>query len=226
VAGLRDITETYVTLQTLDAECARWMEEIAPYRWREVERVERDAVALLVVDMTRPFIDEGRPMATANGRAIVPRVAQLVEAFRKAKRPVLWIVQGHHSVEHDRGKRLASWWTTPVLEGTGDVEPAAGLNVADGEKVIVKRRYSGFYQTDLELTLRNLEARQVVICGIFTHVCPFATALDAFERDYAVFYPADATAGVNRELHVSALKMIAGWCGYVVRVSDIVKGLA
>jgi len=223
--GLKDFSEEYVTAETLDAECARWMKEVAPYCRREVEPVDPGAVALLVVDMTKPFVDEGRPMSTPNARAILPRVRGLLEAFRAAGRPVLWLVQGHHSVEHDRGKRLSSWWPRPILEGTDDVEPAAGLEAADGEKVIIKRRYSGFYQTDLELTLRNLEVRQVVIAGVFSHVCPFATAFDAFERDLCVYYPADATATVNRELHVAALKIVAGWCGYVVTARDIIRQL-
>ncbi|HUW55800.1 MAG TPA: isochorismatase family cysteine hydrolase [Planctomycetota bacterium] len=223
--GPKDFSETYVTPETLDAECAKWMAEIAPYRWREVEAVERDAVALVVVDMTRPFVDDG-PLATPNARAVLPRVAELVDAFRMAERPVLWTCQGHHSVEHDRGKRMADWWPTPILEGTDDVELASGLEAAPGEKVIMKRRYSGFYQTDLELTLRNLSVKQVVICGVFTHICPFATAFDAFERDLCVYYPADATASLNRELHVTALKIVAGWCGYVVRARDIISELA
>lgn len=224
--GPKEFSETYVTAETLDAECAKWMEEIAPYRWREVEPIERGAIVLLVVDMTRPFVDEGRPLATPNARAVLPRVAELIDAFRRAKRPVIWLVQGHHSVSHDRGKRLASWWKTPIMEGTDDVELAAGLEAADGEKIIIKRRYSGFYQTDLELTLRNLEVSQVVIAGTLTHVCPFSTALDAFARDLCVFYPADATASANRELHLAALKMVAGWCGYVVRARDIIEALA
>ena len=226
MAGLKDLSETYVTSETLDDECAKWMAEIAPYRWRETEPVDRDAIALLVVDMTKPFIDEGRPLATPNARAILPRVAELIDVFRKVKRPVLWTCQGHHSVEHDRGKRLADWWKTPILEGTDDVEPATGLEIAEGEKVIIKRRYGGFYQTDLELTLRNLEVRQIVICGAFTHVCPFATAFDAFARDLCVYYPADATATLNRELHLAALKTVAGWCGYVVTARQLVAELS
>ena len=223
--GPEEFSETYVTADTLDTECAKWLREIAPYCWRDVEPVERDGVALLVVDMTKPFVEEG-PLATPNAKAVLPRVAELVNAFRKAKRPVLWVVQGHHSVEHDRGKRLAGWWKTPMLEGTDDVELAAGLEAAEGEKVIIKRRYSAFYETDLELTLRNLGVKQVVLAGTLTNVCPFATAFDAFERDLCVYYPADATAALNRELHLAALKTIAGWCGYVVRTSDIVHALS
>jgi len=222
--GPEDFAETYVAADTLDAECAKWMEEIAPYAWREVEPVEKGRVALVVVDMTKPFVDAG-PLATPNANAVLPRVAELADAFRKVDRPVLWLVQGHHSVAHDRGKRLASWWPKPLLEGTDDVTLAAGLEAAPGEKVIVKRRYSAFYQTDLELTLRNLGVTQVVIAGVLSHVCPFATAFDAFERDLCVYYPADATASINRELHLAALKIVAGWCGHVVRARDIAEAL-
>ena len=226
MAGPKDFAETYVTADTLDRELTAWMEEIAPYCWREVEPFERDRIALLVVDMSKPFVDQGRPLASANARAVLPRIAELVDAFRQASRPVLWIVQGHHSVEHDRGPRLSSWWPTPVIEGTDDVEMATGLEAADGEKVILKRRYSGFYQTDLEVTLRCLGIGQVVICGVFTHVCPFSTAFDAFQRDLCVYYPPDATASLNRDLHVAALRTIAGWCGYVVPAKEIVTALA
>lgn len=223
--GLNEVIETYVTADTLDQELVGWLEEIRPYQWRETEPVRRDSVALLVVDMTKPFLEEGRPLASANARAIVPRVAELADAFRGAGRPVLWLVQGHHSVEHDRGRRLSLWWPMPLLEGTGDVEMAAGLEVGEGEKVIVKRRYSGFYQTDLDVTLRCLGVTQVVICGVLTHMCPFATAVDAFSRDLCVYYPPDATASICRALHIAALQTIAGWCGYVVPAREIIAPL-
>jgi len=224
--GPEEFSETYVTTDTLDAELAQWMKEVSPYQWREMETFRKEAAALLVVDMTKPFVDEGRPLASPNARAIVPRLAELVKGFRSAERPVLWLVQGHHSAQHDGGKRLSSWWPTPLLEGTTDVEVAAGLEVREGEKVIMKRRYSGFYQTDLECTLRCLEVEQLVIGGLFTHVCAYATAFDAFFRDFCVYYPADCTASLNRNLHVAALCSIAGWCGYVVRARDVIEWLS
>jgi len=223
--GPKDFAQVYVTPETLDAELPGWMAAVAPYAWRPVEPVRRDAIALLVVDMNRPFV-EGGPLASPNARAILPRLAELVEAFRAANRPVLWIVQGHHSVGHDRGARLSAWWPSPILEGTADVELAGGLSARPDEKIIHKRRYSGFHQTDLELTLRCLGITQVAIAGVLTHVCPFATAIDAFSRDLCVFYPPDATASLNRELHVAALRMIAGWCGHVVPARAIIAGLA
>lgn len=224
--GPQDFAASYVTAETLDAELAGWMKELGAYSWREVEPLRPSAAALLVVDMNRPFVEEGQPLASPNARAVLPRIAELVSAFRAAKRPVLWIVQGHHSLEHDRGKRLAAWWPKPLFEGTADVEMAAGLEPADGEKVILKRRYSGFYQTDLELTLRNLGVEQLVISGVLTNVCPFATAVDAFSRDFCVYYPPDATASLTREMHLAALRTVAGWCGYTTPARELVAELA
>ncbi|MHC4394999.1 MAG: isochorismatase family protein [Planctomycetota bacterium] len=225
MSGPQEFSEMYVTAETLDAELAKWLKEIGPYQWRKIEKLHKETAALLVVDMTRPFVDGDGALASANAQAIVGRTAELINAFRATARPVVWLVQGHHSVEHDRGKHLSNWWPRPILEGTSDVEIAAGLEVTAGEKVIIKRRYSGFYQTDLECTLRCLEVKQLVICGVLTNVCPYITAFDAFFRDFCVYYPADCTASLNRQLHIAALRSIAGWCGYVVGAGDIIKWL-
>jgi len=225
LAGVEDIVDRYVTSDSIDKELDEWMREVRPYQWREVEPLQNADAALLVIDMTKPFVeDDSRPLYSPNARAIVARTSEVVDAFRAANRPVIWIVQGHHSVEHDRGGHLSSWWPLALLEGTSDVEMATGLD-AMNEKIIVKRRYSGFYQTDLECTLRCLKVKQLVICGVLTHVCPYATAVDAFMRDFKVYYVADCTASLNRSLHIAALQSVAGWCGHVVAAGEIVKWL-
>lgn len=224
--GLDDLKEEYVRAETLDAELAGWMAEVTPYQWRPVRPLMPASAALLVVDMNRPFVERNCFLSAPSGAAIVPRIAQVVEAFRQAERPVLWLVQAHHSLEHDRGEHLAGWWPTMMREGTEDVEMATGLEPLSDEKVILKRRYSGFYQTDLELTLRCLGVTQVVIAGLLTNVCPYATAVDAFMRDLDVYYLADGTAAHNRHLHVTALQTIAGWCGAVVTVAQVCAWLA
>jgi nicotinamidase-related amidase len=223
--GPADIIETYVTADTLDRELDGWMAEVAPYQWRGAKPLDVATSALLVVDMNKPFVEEGYPLSTPNGRAVLPRIAQTVDAFRRAGRPVIWIIQGHHSVAHDRGDHLSAWWTTPILEGTSDVELPTGLQAHPEEKIIMKRRYSGFYATDLELTLRNLGITAVAICGLITNVCPYTTAFDAFMRDLDVYYLADGTAAFNRDLHVNSLRTIAGWCGYVVRANEVMEWL-
>ena len=214
--GLEDVAESYVTPKTLDRELTGWMAEIAPFQWRRRPSIRKGTSALIVVDMTKPFVDKGYPLSSPNARAIVPRLRQTVASFRRAGRPILWLAQGHHSVAFDRGELLHGWWPRPILERTPDVTLARGFVPRKDEKVIVKRRYSGFFETDLDLTLRCLKITDVVVCGVLTHMCPYLTAFDAFMHGYRVFYPADLTASLNRELHVNALRSVAGWCGYVV----------
>jgi nicotinamidase-related amidase len=221
MAGLDDVKQDYVQAETLEAELERWMAEVAPYQWRPVRPLRPARAALLVVDMNRPFVEPGGLLSAPSAGAMVPRIAQVVAAFRQARRPVLWLVQGHHSLEHDRGEHLATWWPVMLRAGTEDVEMVAGLEPLPAEKVILKRRYSGFYQTDLELTLRCLGVTEVVIAGVLTNVCPYATAVDAFMRDLDVYYLADGTAAHNRRLHVAALQNLAAWCGAVVTVAEV-----
>jgi len=225
MAGIGDVAEQYIRADTLEAKTEQWIRDLEGYSWRRVEILETARSALLVVDMTRPFVDPGRPLASPNAAVIVPRIQQLLKAFRAARRPVVWLIQGHHSVASDRKPLLDSWWPSPILEGTPDVEVAEGLSVDEGEKVIVKRRYSGFYQTDLELTLRSLEVSSVVICGVLTNVCPYLTAFDAFYRGFRVYYPADGTASLNESLHICALRNVAAWAGYVVSCARIAAWL-
>lgn len=225
MAGIGDVAEQYIGADTLEAKTEQWIRDIEAYSWRRVEALEAARSALLVVDMTRPFVDPGRPLASPNASIIVPRIQQLLKAFRAARRPVLWLIQGHHSVASDRKPLLDSWWPSPLLEGTPDVEVAEELSVEAGEKVILKRRYSGFYQTDLELTLRSLEVSSVVICGVLTNVCPYLTAFDAFYRGFRVYYPADGTASLNESLHIGALRNVAAWAGHVVSCARIAAWL-
>ena len=82
MAGIQDIVEQYITADTLAEKTALWIEEIAAYRWREIEWVDSAETALLVVDMTRPFVDASRPLSSPNAEVILPRVRQLLEAFR------------------------------------------------------------------------------------------------------------------------------------------------
>ncbi len=219
--GLEEVAETYVTSRTLNRELEGWMREIRPFQWRPLPPLRKKTSALLVVDMTRPFVERGYPLSSPNARAIVPQLRRTVSSFRKAGRPVLWLAQGHHSVAFDRGDLLNAWWPRPLLENTPDVEIARGLSPRRGEKIILKRRYSGFFETDLDLTLRCLKVTDVVVCGVLTHMCPYLTAFDAFMHGYQVFYPADLTASVNRALHLHALRSVAGWCGHVVRADWI-----
>ena len=68
--------------------------------------------------------------------------------------------------------------------GTHGAEIIEELKPGQEDLVVKKRRYSGFFGTDLDLLLRELEIKKIYIVGILTNICVFFTAVDASVRGY------------------------------------------
>lgn len=216
--------EPYVTAETLDARARAWLQEISPYN-RHPMRLEAAASVLLVVDMQRFFLDPASPTYTAGGPAVMPRVRLLIDAFRGAGRPVIFTRHVHHPDGLDGGI-MDWWWEGKCLEGSPESEIVPELAPLPGEKVVLKHRYSAFFDTDLETVLRCLRARDLVVCGVMTNLCCESTARDAYYRDYRVFFPADASGSVTEDLQRAALAGLAFGFACVNLSADIAAQLA
>ena len=75
---------------------------------------------------------------------------------------------------------------------------------------ILKPRHSAFYASPLELLLSEMQARELIICGLATDICVQITAMDAFLREYRVWVPSDCTAAESPEAKQIALAYMAG----------------
>ncbi|MEO4206598.1 isochorismatase family cysteine hydrolase [Acinetobacter pittii] len=78
----------------------------------------------------------------------------------------------------------------------------------DNEIIISKNRVSPFFQTNLELILRNNKIENLIIAGISTEFVVLATCMEAHDRDYQTTVIEDATASSTLELHTSAINVI------------------
>lgn len=74
---------------------------------------------------------------------------------------------------------------------------------------ILKPRHSAFYASPLELLLREMQARELVICGLATDMCVQLTAGDAFLREYEVWVPSDCTAAESAQAKAASLAYMA-----------------
>jgi ureidoacrylate peracid hydrolase len=216
--------EPYVTAESLETRARAWLEEIRPYN-RHVMQLDVAASVLLVIDMQPFFLDPSSPTYTCSGPAIIPRVGALIDAFRRAGRPVVFTRHVHHPDGLDSGI-MGGWWEGTCLEGSPESEISPELAPLPGEKVVLKHRYSAFYNTDLETVLRCLKAQDLVVCGVMTNLCCESTARDAYYRDYRVFFPADANGSVTEDLHLAGLAGLAFGFAYVNLSADIVAQLA
>ncbi|MBN1335194.1 MAG: isochorismatase family protein [Deltaproteobacteria bacterium] len=213
----------YATAEDLETRARAWLEHIEPYN-QHVLRLNPKACALLVIDMQRFFLDPASPTFASGGLAILPSVKRLLDAFRRAGRPVVFTRHVHHPSGLDAGI-MGWWWQGACIEGSLQSEVHPVLSPLPGEKVVDKHRYSAFYHTDLETVLRCLGVEDLVICGIMTNLCCESTARDAYYRDYRVFVPADGTGSVCEEMHVASLLNLAYGFACVTTVDGLAAGL-
>ncbi|MBU1227675.1 MAG: isochorismatase family protein [Actinobacteria bacterium] len=216
--------EPYVTVENLQARARSWLEKIEPLNQHRMEP-NVEASVLLVIDMQPFFLDPVSPTYTSGGPAIVPTVQRLVASFRRAGRPVIFTRHVHHPGDLDSGI-MGWWWEGKCIEGSPESEVIGELAPLPTEKVILKHRYSAFYNTDLETVLRCLRAEDLVVSGVMTNLCCESTARDAYYRDYRVFFPADANGSVTEDLHLASLSSLAFGFAYVSMSDEIIECLA
>lgn len=215
--------EPYVTPESVGAKARLWLEKIAPFNQHQMS-LNPDKAALLVVDMQRFFLGPASPTFAVGGLAIIPTLKQLIAAFRKAGRPVIYSRHVHHPKRIDAGI-MGWWWEGMCVEGSPESEIHQEIAPLPDEKVVLKHRYSAFYNTDLETVLRVLRTEDLVISGIMTNMCCESTARDAYYRDYRVFFLADGTGSINEEMHLATLLNIAFGFAFVTTADEVTKQL-
>jgi biuret amidohydrolase len=215
--------EPYVKAETLKEKSKTWLDKIAPFNRHQME-LNKDKSALIVVDMQKFFLDPASPTFTCGGLAIIPTLKELISAFRKAGRPVIYARHVHHPGGIDAGI-LGWWWEGMCVEGSPGSEIHDEIAPLPNEKVIMKHRYSAFYNTDLETILRVQKIEDLVITGIMTNMCCESTARDAYFRDYRVFFLSDGTGSINEEMHLASLLNLAFGFAYVTNADSIEKQL-
>jgi len=217
----------FLSLDGLVEARSRWSAAVPP---NEAQGIRSDAAALLVVDMQKDFLLPDGLLRVWGGPAIVPQINRLIDLFRAAARPIVFTRHIYERPEVDGGATARFWGADAnsqlLREGTWHSELHSDLHRQPGDRVLSKRRYSGFYGTDLELLLRTAGVSQVVVTGVCSNICCEATAHDAFFRDFEVFFPLDGTGGTSEEAHLGALRSIAFAYGKIVTVDDIASRIA
>lgn len=185
-------------------------------------RVRRDldfdpaATAVLVIDMLNDFLDRDGAMPLPEGQALYPPIRQLLAAARENEMPVIWVCDDHPPDDKEFDKRAVH-----CLRGSWGAEIVPGLGRRGDEYRVPKRRYSGFFDTDLDLRLRELGVRHVVLTGVVTNICVRSTAHDAFFRGYDVVVPEQCVAATSEREQASSLYDIDTHFGTVVGLDSV-----
>ncbi len=213
----------YANTENIEKKADIWLNKIQNFNQHPM-KLNVNACVLIVVDMQNFFLDPVSPTFTCGGLAILPGIKNLIEKFRKAGRPVIFTRHVHHPDNLDAGI-MGWWWQGKCIEGEYESEIHSDLKPLSNEKVILKHRYSAFYNTDLETVLRCLKIEDIVIAGIMTNMCCESTARDAYYRDYRVIIPADGTGSINEEMHIASLLNLAFGFAHISKIETIADQL-
>jgi len=178
------------------------------------------ATALLVVDMLKDFFVDGGAMVLEGGDILYAPHQKLLAAARAAGMPVLWLNQ---SLPPDDS--LFEMRTVHCLAGSWGAEVVDELPVEDGDIVIPKRRYSGFFQTTLDLTLRERGINTVIVTGVVTNICVRSTVHDAFFLRYKVLVPEDLVMATSPQAQEVTLYDIDTHYGDVTDLEELLAVL-
>lgn len=153
---------------------------------------------LIVIDMVQDFL---RTWKASRRERLVQSINELVGIARSVSLPVIWVRQEFEPDLRDAFPEMRAKGIHITIKGTPGCEMVPELAVVPADIVIVKKRYSAFYQTTLDETLVRFAPDTLILAGINTHACIRTTAIDAYQRDWNVVLAADCVDSYDQEHH-------------------------
>ena len=154
--------------------------------------------ALIVIDMLNATFEDHRESGIGQAALqIIDPLNQLIDRCHATGAPVIFACDSFlpgdfiftgkmppHSLRGTRGAMVTDW-----------------LHRAPEDMVLDKRRFSAFFKTDLDQTLRTLGCDTVLITGLATHICVLSTVFDALSNDFRTIIVEDCCAAHKPKLH-------------------------
>ena len=194
-----------------------------------IVEIPSGSAALLLIDV---YPREGQEASIVR-TAIAPAKA----AARRADIPVVYVTN-HLADSTTFDSEFRKLWLRTLGEDVLETwsEPSNALSYlpeiapGEGDLIVRKQHYSGFFETELDSVLRSLDARDLILAGFDARICVSATATDAFARGYRVFVLRDAIATTEAAdmpgedtAYRMALRYIETCVGYSALVADFVE---
>jgi len=169
--------------------------------------VARSDTALVLIDMQSDFL-------TAAGRVGMHypnfKDCPVTDGMAGCQRLLAACREAGFVIAHSRSHRYGAT-VRDDLVGTDDqgYELHPLLRARPGEIVVDKWTFGAFASTPLEEELRARGVDRILLCGVLTNVCIFATASQAVDRFFRVCLIEDACAAFDKEWHNMAVRLIS-----------------
>jgi nicotinamidase-related amidase len=165
------------------------------------------APVLIVIDMVNDFLQTWAPVPR---QRLAETTNILVGMVREHNRPIIWVRQEFAPDLRDAFPEMRAKGIRTTIQGTPGCQIVSDLAVDRSDTIIVKKRYSAFFGTNLDQVLADLKPDGLILAGINTHACIRMTAIDAYQRDLDVVLAAECVDSYDREHHDISLRYMKG----------------
>ena len=175
----------------------------------------RSRTALLILDMINPLDFPGARSLQRQALPVARTIARLKARLKPRGVPVVYVNDNFTQWLCDFHE-LVAICSQPGSPGAPLVVPIAPEH---DDYLVLKPRHSGFHASPLEILLRQLDIRHLVVTGIAGDGCVMTTAADAHMREFAVSVPSDCCASISRVRNRRALQVLREAMGVDTRAS-------
>ena len=141
-----------------------------------------------------------------NAEPYLATLSGAVKKARAAKIPVIYVVIGFrkgYPEVNPESRTFAAIKNRPGLkfdtEEASKVHPSVAP--AEGDITVIKKRVSAFTGSDLEVVLRSMGIRHIILSGIATSGVVLSTIREAADKDYRITVLSDCCADMDEEVH-------------------------
>jgi nicotinamidase-related amidase len=150
-------------------------------------------LALVIVDVQKKFIVNARDSTLESARVHTPEMLKVIDMFRDAGRPVIWILYDSKT----------------VLEGVTEetMELLDGFEIKDTDIVVKKYHMNSFNNTALSDIIHAHDCDAALIMGMFAQYCVMATYWGAFDKDVSPYLMQDCLISTDDDYCEHAFAM-------------------
>jgi ureidoacrylate peracid hydrolase len=208
----------------------------------EALRLPADETAVVVIDMQNAYASKGGYVDLAGfdiggAASVIGRIGTVLETARAAGMPIIYLQNGWdpdyneaggpQSPNYHKSNALKTMRARPELQGQllarggWDYELVDALAPQPGDIRVHKPRYSAFFNSALDSTLRARGIKTIVFVGIATNVCVESTLRDGFHLEYFCVMLEDATHHLGPEfLQAATVYNVEKFFGWVSTTAD------
>ena len=150
-------------------------------------------------------IQEATMKLVKDGEVFTHTLTKAIETARSRNLPVIYAVIGFRKGYPEASSNNKSF--VRLKNGTMNYDMEGGSRIPasvaprPGDIIVTKKRVSAFTGSDLEVLLRSLEVKHLLLSGIATGGVVLSTVREAADKDYAITVLSDCCRDLDEEVH-------------------------